>query len=304
MNLSELIVPTIRVSIALTSLAVGLHSLPKDVTYLLRRPGLLARSLVSMNLIMLAVALVCVQLFQLKPVIEIVLVALALSPMPPFLPGQIMKKGGRQDYTISLMAITALLAIILVPLTLSVLSRIFNVPMTIEPAAVLKLVLITVILPLGAGMAIRALAPAFSARAADPVAKVGLVLLILGLAFVVPASFDAIKALIGDGTLASFAGFCLIGLSVGHLLGGSDPGTRTVLAFCTACRHPGMAITITMANFQEPKLALPAVLLYLFMSAIVSAVYTALTRHRPEAPAAEKSAARPGKGGPTGLKPA
>jgi BASS family bile acid:Na+ symporter len=80
-------------------------------------------------------------------------------------------------------------------------------------------------------------------------------------------------ALLGNGRVLSITAFVVIGLGVGHWLGGPDPEDRTVLALSTASRHPGIALAITTTNFPEEKLATGAVLLYLLVSAIVVPPY-------------------------------
>ena len=67
--------------------------------------------------------------------------------------------------------------------------------------------------------------------------------------------------LIGNGTLLAMLVFCLIGLGVGHLLGGPAPRDRAMLALSSAARHPGVAMAIATANFPDQTLVFPAVLL-------------------------------------------
>src|SRR5690606_41821850 len=50
--------------------------------------------------------------------------------------------------------------------------------------------------------------------------------------------------MIGNGTLAVLALFTLVGVAVGHLLGGPDPNNRTVLALASGTRHPGVALAV------------------------------------------------------------
>src|SRR4029453_18942260 len=50
--------------------------------------------------------------------------------------------------------------------------------------------------------------------------------------------------IIRDGTLPAIAIISMCGLAVGHLLGGPDEDDRTVLAFATISRHPGVAMAI------------------------------------------------------------
>jgi bile acid:Na+ symporter, BASS family len=77
--------------------------------------------------------------------------------------------------------------------------------------------------------------------------------------------------------------FVLVGLAVGHLLGGPDPEDRTVLALSTAMRHPAIAIAIAQSNFPDQKLAPAAILLYLLVSVIAAAPYLKWTKRHREA---------------------
>jgi BASS family bile acid:Na+ symporter len=105
---------------------------------------------------------------------------------------------------------------------------------------------------------------------AKPVSLVATVLLFAGVLPILFTAWPAIVSLIGNGTVLAIAAFVLAGLAVGHLLGGPDPEDRTVLAFSTAFRHPGVAIAIASANFPGQKLVPAAVVMYLVVSAVVS----------------------------------
>jgi len=115
--------------------------------------------------------------------------------------------------------------------------------------------------------------PALAERLAQPLSQAATVLLIVAVLPVLFTSWHAIVSLIGNGTLLAIVVFVVAGLAIGHLLGGPDSDDRTVLALSTACRHPGVALAITSANFPEQKLVPAAVLLYLLVSAIVTIPY-------------------------------
>jgi predicted Na+-dependent transporter len=87
-----------------------------------------------------------------------------------------------------------------------------------------------------------------------------------------------ILALIGSGTLIAFATFMLVGLAVGHWLGGPEAEDRTALAYSSASRHPGIAIAMAHANFPQQTLAMAAVLLYLLINTAVSLLYHVWTK--------------------------
>jgi bile acid:Na+ symporter, BASS family len=100
------------------------------------------------------------------------------------------------------------------------------------------------------------------------------VLLVAGVVPILFTKWPEIVSVIGNGTLAAFVAFIVVGLVTGHLLGGPQATDRTVLALSTAARHPGVALPIAAANFPNQKLVLPAVLLYLIAGAILAIPYS------------------------------
>lgn len=273
MNPTQLILLALKVSILLAVFALGLAASAKDATYLFRNPRQLVRALLPMYIIMPLVAGVIASAFDLYPAVKIALVALSVSPIPPILPKKQLKAGGEESYTIGLLVAMSLLAIVFVPLALELLQRAFKSPAQIAPAAVAQLVLSTVLVPLALGIAVRYLLPAFAERSAKPVSMVASVLLLVGSLPILFAAQPAIASLIGSGTLVAIVVFTLIGLAVGHWLGGPEPNDQTVLALATTSRHPGVAVAIAHTNFPEQKFALAAILLYLLVSALVTMPY-------------------------------
>ena len=89
-------------------------------------------------------------------------------------------------------------------------------------------------------------------------------------------SLPAVWALVGNGSVLAIAAFVVVGLAVGHFLGGPDPEDRMVLAISTATRHPGIAVPIIATATDDAKQAAAAVILYLLVSALVSAPYLKL----------------------------
>lgn len=282
MNPTQLILLALKVSILLAVFAIGLAASAKDATYLFRNPRQLVRALLPMYVIMPLAAGAIASAFDLYPAVKIALVALSVSPIPPILPKKQLKAGGEESYTIGLLVAMSLLAVVFVPLALELLQRAFKSPAQLAPAAVAQLVLSTVLVPLALGIAVRYLLPAFAERSAKPVSMVASVLLLVGSLPILFAAQPAIASLIGSGTIVIIVVFTLIGLVVGHWLGGPDPNDRTVLALATTSRHPGIAVAIAHTNFPEQKLALAAILLYLLVSALVTMPYLK-SRKRAEA---------------------
>ena len=273
MTLQSLILLALRASIVLSVFAIGLEARFGVAAYLLRRPGLLVRSALAMNVVMPIVAAAMALWFDLPEAAEVSLVALAVSPIPPVLPKKQIKARGESSYAIGLLVGAAAVAVVFVPLAVELLGLTFKTPVHISPWPIAKLVLATVLAPLAAGMLAGRLAPELAARFARPVALIASLALAVAFLAVLLTAWPSIVALAGSGALRAIAAFVLIGLAVGHFCGGPDPHHRTVLALATATRHPGVAMAIGSASFPGQKAVLPILLLYLVAGAVLTVPY-------------------------------
>ncbi|MDR6634839.1 BASS family bile acid:Na+ symporter [Phyllobacterium sp. 1468] len=273
MTLTQIIGFAINASMFLIVFALGLRATFDDVTHLFRRPSLFVRSILSMNICMLAVAVVLSLLFDLHPAIKIALVTLAISPVPPVLPGKQEKAGGSASYTIGLLVATALVSIVLVPLAINLLGSSFNIDMDEPASAIASVVLISIIVPLVAGVALRHFTPDLASRIERPTSRFATLLLIVAVLPVLFIASYAIWALVGNGVVIMLVLFTLIGVALGHFLGGPNPDDRTVLALATGTRHPGVALAIANLNFPDEKAVMAVVLYHLVIGAIVSIPY-------------------------------
>jgi len=296
MNAAAILLLVIKSSIVLTVLGLGLNATWQDATSLFRRPGLLVRSVLSMNVIMPLVAAGLVVAFDLPVAVKIALVALAISPVPPVLPKKELKAGGHASYAVGLLVAIGLLAIITVPLTVTWFANAFDRSANIAPLAVAKIVLTSVLAPLAAGIALRQWLPKLAERIARPVALLGAILLLGSALPLAYASWPDVQALFGNGTVLIVAAMAVIGLIVGHILGGPDPDDRTVLALSTTSRHPAIALAVAVGAGAETKAEIGAILLYLIVAGLVSVPYVAWRKRASKAAhAADISAQRVAK---------
>jgi BASS family bile acid:Na+ symporter len=288
-SIAELVPILLKFSIIGVVLAFGLSATPTEVTWVLRHPRAFGRTFLAMFIIMPIVAVAMALAFDLRAPVEIALVALALSPVPPILPNKELKAGGEPSGAFGVLVATGLVAILLIPFGLELLELIFDFESTLEPATIIRLVAITILIPLAAGLAVRKLLPDLAERFAGPVGKVAGILLLLAMLPILVTAAPAMWSLVGDGTLLAIAGFIAVGLIVGHFLAGGRGADRTVLALSTASRHPGIALAIAAATFPEQRLVTPAIALYLILGALVSGIYLAIRRKAAGQPASTVS---------------
>ena len=164
MTLQQGILLGLQGSIILTVFAVGLRATIAEATWLARQPRLLSRSLLAMFFLLPIVAIALVTLFPLLRTIEIVLIALALSPVPPLLPLKIGQASGDENYMLGLLIIVSLLSIAIVPIGLMAAGAILHRPMSMSPGAVAEVMFKMTLLPLAAGILVRRFAPGLARR--------------------------------------------------------------------------------------------------------------------------------------------
>jgi BASS family bile acid:Na+ symporter len=278
MSMQQSVMLILQLSIVFIVFGLGLMSTTTDLLFLWRRPGLLLRSLVAMLVVMPVVAVGLSEWLDVRNTSEIVLIAMAISPMPPLLPRREVKAGGLQPYAVSLLATLALLAIVTIPLSVELLALYFGKPLTTPASAIARLALISVLLPLAAGIAVRAWTTA-APRMVRPVSQLGNLLLIVGSVLLLAGSWRSIWGVIGDGTVMMVAIFLVLGLVVGRMLGGPDPRQATVLALATACRHPAITLSIASANFPDERFG-ATVVLYLLLGLVLLTPYVMWRRTR------------------------
>src|SRR5262249_25149523 len=121
--------------------------------------------------------------------------------------------------------------------------------------------------------------PHIAERLEKPVRLVANGLLLVGIVVLLAASWRAVWAAVGDGTLLVLIAFVVAGLMVGHLLGAPEPEHSAVLALSTACRHPAIGVGIATANFPDERFG-GTIILYLLVSAVVGIPYVAWQRRR------------------------
>jgi BASS family bile acid:Na+ symporter len=273
MTLAGVISLALSVSLFILVFVLGLKAKLEEVTFLFRHPGLLVRSILAMNLILLAIVVLASQLFDLAPAIKIALVTLAVSPVPPLLPGKQVAAGGTAQYAVGLLIAAAIISIFLVPVSIELMEYVFPFELHIAPTKVLSVVILSIFAPLVLGMIVVWFAPGFAARVATPLLSAATAIVLVAIIPILIKGWPDLSNLFGNGAVLCLVLFTAIGLLLGHFLGGPDAGNRTVLALASGSRHPGIALAITSLNFPgEPGVA-ALILYHLVIGGLVSALY-------------------------------
>lgn len=297
MDTAQLIKLAISASVLLLVFALGLRATFADATSFFRSlfapPRALLRALFAMNIVVPFIAAAIAAFTNVAPAVKIALLAIAVSPVPPILPGKQLKMGGRSDYVFGLLVAISIAAIVMVPVSIEVIGWLFHREVRIGLLEVAKPIGITIFLPVLAGLVVRHFAPRLAERLAPWVSRFGNVLLVAAVVPVLIAAWPAIVALVGNGTLLAIAAVVVAAIASGHLLGGPEPQDRTALAIASAMRHPGIALAIAHINFPDDKLVPAAILLFVLVAAIVTTVYGKLRARAGRTAGAGKTDAPP-----------
>lgn len=260
--------------IVLIVAAIGLRARPRDALLLIENPALGARAMLAMFILVPAFVIALTWIFPFDRPVRAALLALAIAPMPPILPNKEAKAGGRADYAIGLQVLATLVSIVLMPVMLWLLGRIYGDVLTFDPVKIGTTLLTTVGAPLAIGMVLGHILPAHRDRLAAVAGKFGMAALAVGAIIILVAAWPAMGALIGSGVLWAAAAIIAFALFVGHWLGGPGQDNRGALAVACAARHPGVAIALASTAFPvDTKPIIGAVLLYLFANAVLTIPY-------------------------------
>jgi len=270
-NAAKLIAGAAVVSLVFSQ---GLKGEFRQLLTSLAHPGLLFRSVLAvLVLVPLAALLVAVGTgVERRSVVGIVL--MGVSPAAPLVLWRAGQAGGDESFAQSLDAILALLAVASVPLSLALLSSLFPAShATVSPWAIAGQVSRVQLVPLVAGLGVRALRPGLAAKLARPLARFAVILLVL---FVLVAIAVERRELIrlGRPPYAAMAVTVAVSIVIGHVLGGPLPRNRTVLAVASALRNPGLALLVVQLNFQGQGIS-QVVLAYVLVTLVFLGTYAA-----------------------------
>jgi BASS family bile acid:Na+ symporter len=249
----------------------GLRTRFGDLKYFDTRPGLLLRSIISVDVLVPLIAMAVILLIKPAKPTVIGLLLLAASPAAPMVLKKIAQVGGKHEYAISLQIVLASLAILTTPLTLSLLSSAAGFQREISPLAVAGRVGVSILLPLIAGMIIRRLFPALADRIFPSLEALSNIILILVVVLVLLSTYHLILTM----DIMSYVAIALMiggALVAGHLMAWGRPEEQTTLALESATRNIGLALLIA-STFASLDKALPVLIPYLVTSTILGLIY-------------------------------
>lgn len=274
MELLKTLIPImIQCSLFLLVLGVGMRSEWNDLLYVFRRPANFVRALVAVNIVVPLAAIVFCWMFPIAWPTKGGLLVMAVSPLAPFATGKMLKISPDRSYDVGLYSALILCAAVIVPLTVALMNPWYAHHATTSVGAVAWFVFKSVFIPLLAGVAIATIWRPFAERVAPITTLIAYLLLLLPAVLILFKSGSLMLSLVGDGTVVAINLIVITALVAGHFLGGSKSGHRFALAQAAATRHPGIAALIASGNYAEHSQVVAAILLFLIISILLTALY-------------------------------
>jgi BASS family bile acid:Na+ symporter len=201
-----------------------------------------------MNVIGPIVAIIVCRIFDLHPALIVALVTLSMTPVGALFPQGMLAlvRTERGAHAHGLFVATTVLSVVLTPLAVDVINVLYGESFHLNPLTVANVAVGALLLPLGIGLAVGRFFPA-AERWVPAIQQASGRLFLLCLVGFTVLGWSRITSITREGALTAIAAIVIIaicGLAAGHVLGGPDEDDRTVLAFATVSRHPGVAMAI------------------------------------------------------------
>lgn len=218
-----------------------------DVVAPLRRVRLVAAAVLANFVIAPALAYALTAVIPLDRPYAVGLLLLGGAAGAPFLPKLAELAKGDLAFSVGLMLLLMVGSVVFMPVVLPVL-----IPgLAAEPWPLLRPLLLTMLLPLAAGMAVRDRSERWAARLRVVFGPASNVSMILAVVLLIGLNFGALAGTFGSGAVAVAVVFVSLTLSAGWALGGPAPGTRSVLGLGTGQRNVAAALLIATQNFAD-----------------------------------------------------
>lgn len=242
-------------------LAMGMSLTIAQILQPLRNARLVILGLLANFVLVPGLAYLILRILPLDPSLQIGLILLSTAAGAPFLPKLVQVAKGNVAFGVGLMVLLMTVTIVYVPIVLPLLLP----GVEANPWDIAKSLIVVMLVPLVFGLLVRSGAPETADHYTPLMNKISslaiLALTVLGLGLNVSSILDLIGSL---GILALLL-FVFVAFGLGFVLGGSEPGTRSVLGLGTAQRNISAAIVVGAQNFASD----PDVLTFILVAAIV-----------------------------------
>lgn len=275
------------VTIALVELmaAIGLSVTFADIAGVVKNRRLVFQAALANYVCVPATAVGLLLLFRAQPMVAAGFMITAVCPGAPFGPPLTAMAKGNVAVSVGLMVILAGSSAIVAPLllhwTLPLVSG--SESLNVDATRMLVTLLVTQLLPLCGGMAVRQWRPELAARLLKPATLTSEVLNLSMIGLILVVHFPILIAIRPRG-FAGMLALVLAALAAGWLLGTPGQGNRKAMAISTAVRNVGVGLVIATSSFPGTAAVTATLAFALFQTIVLALIALGWGRLVPASP--------------------
>ena len=239
----------VLVFVVSSMLAMGVGLTIGQIVTPLRNRRLVVLALLGNFVLMPLAAVILSTLLRLDQPLGVGLLLLGTAAGAPFLPKLAEIAKGNLAFAVGLMVLLMVVTIGYLPLVLPLLLQ----GVSVNPAKIARSLVLLMLLPLGAGLALKARYEEAAARVKPVLDRVSSLSLILLVLLISAANIRNVLDVFGTRGILAGILFIVLGFGIGWLLGGPEADTRRVLALGTGQRNIAAALVVGSQSFDDPK---------------------------------------------------
>lgn len=263
---------SILIYIVTTMLSMGLNFFPKQFLEPLKDKSLILKSLAA-NFVLLPIITYLILLFiPLPEGLAIGLILMAAGAGSPFMLKLVQFMKSDMAFAVGLMIILSTVTLVYLPLMLS-----FLLPgVSVNPLAIASSLIVLIFLPLIVGTALKSKNNNLAIKIEPIFTRLSSIFLVVVVILYLGLNYQDFLTVFGTGALIAAIVFILAAFSIGYLLGGPSPSTRSVLGMGTAIRNSSAAFVVAIANFNYQYEVMAMIIVVYMLSIILMVVISRL----------------------------
>lgn len=215
----------------------------------LRNPRIVVLALLANFVLMPLGAFALAKLLWLDEPFGIALLLLGCAAGAPFLPKLAELAKGNLAFAVGVMVMLMVVTVGYLPIVLPLVLP----GVTVDPWEIARSLVLLMLLPLAAGVALKARYEHLAGRVKPVLDWISNVSLILVVLLITTLNIDKVLQVFGTRGILAGLLFIALGCGIGWLLGGPDAGTRRVMALGTGQRNIAAALVVASQSFSDPK---------------------------------------------------
>ena len=282
--MEEILRPGLMLAVFALMFAVGMDCSGGGLRRCAARPGLIASVTFAQYVCIPGLILIAIFALQLPPLLASALILIGSCPSGTISNAYTFLARGNTDLSVSLTALSNLAAFIATPLALSVAGNLAGgeiaESLILPPGPLARQLLVSMLLPLGLGIACRARFPELVSSRLNAIRGFCflLILSVVGLTVLAdPAEIGTQLVALAVPVLVITPALFLIALLLARAFG-ANLGDRRAMLFELPCRNVALAMLIALSVMDRPDLAFVAMAFFILESVLLLVLATLLAR--------------------------